>query len=84
MFNAYNNAYLFIQPPNNTLTPQQIQQLAAQLTQPQLQSQQQQFPVIGTGLLLYSKPRKKAKFAKVNTPNQSEQSGSEDEYSTWN
>ncbi|CAG8562620.1 226_t:CDS:1, partial [Dentiscutata heterogama] len=55
----------------------------AQLTQPQSQSQQQ-FPVVGTGLLLYSKLRKKAKFAKVNTLNQLGQSGSEDGYSTWN
>ncbi|CAG8437403.1 16627_t:CDS:2 [Dentiscutata heterogama] len=57
--------------------------LTAQLTQ--LQSQlRQQFPVVGTGLLLHSKPGKKAKFAKVNTLNQSGQSGSEDRYSTWN
>ncbi|CAG8641946.1 543_t:CDS:1, partial [Dentiscutata heterogama] len=74
----HNNTHPFTQPPNNTLTSQQIQQLTTQLTQPQSQSQQQQFPVVGTGLLLHSKPGKKAKFAKVNTPNQLGQSESED------
>ncbi|CAG8764339.1 16254_t:CDS:1, partial [Dentiscutata heterogama] len=76
------NAHPFTQLLNNTLTPQQIQQLAVQLTQPQ--SSQPQFPVVRTGLPSHSKPGKKAKFAKVNTPNQSGQSGSEDGYSTWN